>query len=77
VRGGFLDVSQRDAGVEGGGDERALQHVRPDFLAGPARLARRASGSARPLRAVEREALFMASCHGICRLSGSDLTVLR
>ena len=35
MRGGFLDVPQRDAGVEGGGDERVPQRVRPDLLGDP------------------------------------------
>jgi hypothetical protein len=36
---GFLDPSQRHPGVEGGGDERVAQGVRPDGLGdpGPAR----------------------------------------
>ena len=32
---GFLDVAQRDAGVEGGGDEGMPQGVRPDRLGDP------------------------------------------
>ena len=32
VRGGFLDVAERHPGVEGGGDERMPQRVRPDRL---------------------------------------------
>ena len=32
VAGGFLDVAQRDAGVERGGDERVAQRVRSDSL---------------------------------------------
>ena len=32
VAGGFLDVAQRDAGVEGGGDERMAERVGPDRL---------------------------------------------
>jgi hypothetical protein len=32
VGGGFLDVAKRDARVEGGGDERVAQGVRPDLL---------------------------------------------
>jgi hypothetical protein len=35
VRGGFLDVAERDPGVEGGGDERVPQRVRPDRLGDP------------------------------------------
>jgi hypothetical protein len=29
---GFLDIAQRYAGVQGGGDERMPQRVRPDVL---------------------------------------------
>jgi hypothetical protein len=32
VRGGFLDVAERNLGVEGGGDERMPQRVGPDRL---------------------------------------------
>jgi len=32
VGGGFLDVSQRDAGVKRGGDERVSQRGRADLL---------------------------------------------
>jgi hypothetical protein len=35
VRGGFLDVAEWDACVEGGGDERMPQRVRPDRLGDP------------------------------------------
>ena len=35
VAGGFLDVAQRDAGVEGGGDERVAQGVGSDSLGDP------------------------------------------
>ena len=35
MRGGFLHVAQRDAGVERGGDERVPQGVRPDGLGDP------------------------------------------
>jgi hypothetical protein len=35
VRGGFLDVLQRDPGVQRGGDERVPQRVRPDRLGDP------------------------------------------
>jgi hypothetical protein len=33
--GGFLDVAERNSGVERGGDERMPQCVRPDRLADP------------------------------------------
>lgn len=33
VRGRFLNVAERDTGVEGGGDERVPQRVRADALA--------------------------------------------
>jgi hypothetical protein len=32
VAGCFLDVAERDAGVEGGGDEGVAEGVRPDWL---------------------------------------------
>jgi hypothetical protein len=32
---GFLDIAQRYAGVQGGGDERMPQRVRPDVLGDP------------------------------------------
>ena len=35
VGGGFLDVAERDSGVEGGGDERVPQGVRADVLGDP------------------------------------------
>lgn len=35
VRSGFLDISQRDPGVQGCGDERVPQRVRPDELNDP------------------------------------------
>lgn len=35
MRGGFLHVSQGDAGVKGGGDERVAQRMRPYRLADP------------------------------------------
>jgi len=35
MRGGFLDVAKRHAGVEGGGDERVPQGVRPYRLGDP------------------------------------------
>ena len=35
--GGLLDVAERDAGVEGGGDERVAQGMRADGLGDPAR----------------------------------------
>jgi hypothetical protein len=35
MRGGFLDVAERNPGVEGGGDERVPQGVRPDRLGDP------------------------------------------
>jgi hypothetical protein len=35
VRGGFLDVAERNSGVEGGGDECVPQRVRPDRLGDP------------------------------------------
>jgi hypothetical protein len=35
VRGGFLDIPGRNPGVEGGGDERMPQRVRPGRLADP------------------------------------------
>jgi hypothetical protein len=35
VRGGFLDVAERDPGVEGGGDERVPQRVRPNGFGDP------------------------------------------
>jgi len=35
VTGGFLNVAQRDAGVEGGGDERVKQRMGTDLLEDP------------------------------------------
>ena len=35
MRGSFLDTAERDPGVEGGGDERVPQGVRPDRLGDP------------------------------------------
>jgi len=35
VRGGFLHIAQRHAGVERGGDERVPQRVRPGRLDDP------------------------------------------
>src|SRR5215472_14706567 len=35
VGGGFLHVAKRDSGVEGGGDERVAQRVRPDRFGDP------------------------------------------
>jgi hypothetical protein len=47
VRGGLLDVAQRDPGVEGGGDERVSQRVRADVLGDPG-----AAGDRRTIRAA-------------------------
>jgi hypothetical protein len=41
MAGSFLDVAQRDAGVERGGDERVPQRVRSDTLVMPALRATR------------------------------------
>jgi hypothetical protein len=57
VRGGFLDVAQRDAGIERGGDECVTQRVRAVRLvdAGAARRDARTPRSARvQLRARQR-----------------------
>jgi len=35
MRGGFLDVAERDPGIQGGGDERMPQRVRPDRFGDP------------------------------------------
>jgi len=35
VRGGFLHIPKRHPGIEGGGDERMPQRVRPDRLGDP------------------------------------------
>jgi hypothetical protein len=35
VRGGFLDVAERDPGIQRGGDGRMPQRVRPDQLGDP------------------------------------------
>jgi hypothetical protein len=35
MRRRFLDITERDSGVEGGGDERVPQRVRPDRLGDP------------------------------------------
>lgn len=35
MRGGFLDITERDTRVEGGGNECVPQRVRPDRLGDP------------------------------------------
>jgi hypothetical protein len=60
VAGGFLDIAQRDAGVDGGGDERVAKHVGPTRLLSPARRAMRRTIRAATVIAV----ITMAASRG-------------
>ena len=54
MRGGFLHVAQRHAGIERGGDERVPERVRADGLPIPARRATRRTIRAAPCRSSRR-----------------------
>jgi hypothetical protein len=90
VRGGFLHVPERDAGVEGGRDERVPQGMRPDRLGDPGAAGHPADnpGGAVPVQPLSVRAEENRPAHALadgqvdrpgrarCQRDGDDLAAL-